>query len=312
MRCMVLGVLLTGCSPDIGCADADEDDYHVGYCGSTVKLEPADADDDASVYPGAPELCDGLDNDLDGVIDEGLPDGDGDGDPDCRDCAPDDPAMGGYAVELGNGLDDDCDGEVDEGYPASISVGTLQDLVREREAQIVEVSCVLCGDSPSFTVAQADPGASIPVVDISVAGELALLTVEVPDDAALGYYDLTWSVRGETGVAHDAVRLSRGQVRIDDVSPDIILLNHPDRVEVVLDGGNYSWDAVVELWDDQGNMVICEIDEVAPDRIDCHFDDTYWSLEEGDALLSVRDETDTLDCAGGYSQACYDRVVLKR
>jgi len=95
---------------------------------------------DASVFvhPGASESCNGLDDDCDGDVDEGLltdewyPDADGDGfgdasaapvedcqvvpghvlnDLDCDDGAP---LVSPLADELCNGVDDDCDGDVDE------------------------------------------------------------------------------------------------------------------------------------------------------------------------------------------------------
>lgn len=54
------------CEQGIG-GDLDED----GYCfGSGVGDDCID--DDASIYPSAPELCDGKDNDCDGVYDEGV------------------------------------------------------------------------------------------------------------------------------------------------------------------------------------------------------------------------------------------------
>ena len=103
-------------------ADADGDGYG----------PDADCDDsDASVHPGALELCDEVDNDCDDAVDEGLfgfvdqdGDGFGSGEEQCSeagvapldgDCDDAEASVNPGAEEICDGLDNDCDGQVDQG-----------------------------------------------------------------------------------------------------------------------------------------------------------------------------------------------------
>jgi len=88
-----------------------------GYGSLTEENHDCD-EDNRNTFPGASELPDGVDNDCDGIVDEGTSEYDDDGDAftenegDCSDF--NDSAYPG-APERGDGVDNDCDGLVDEG-----------------------------------------------------------------------------------------------------------------------------------------------------------------------------------------------------
>jgi hypothetical protein len=117
-------------------ADDDGDGYCEGYdldgdgsddCSGTA--QPGDCDDDGTeIHPGASEDEDGIDNDCDGLVDDGTDAFDDDGDGfsenagDCDDDAAD--VHPGAQDDYGDGLDTDCDSSdgVDldgDGYPAN-------------------------------------------------------------------------------------------------------------------------------------------------------------------------------------------------
>ena len=92
------------------CVDADDDD--------DGDPDSSDCDDfDPTVFNGAFETCDGVDEDCDGIIDEGTPCFDDDGDgftENTGDCNDGNATINPLATEVCDGIDGDCDGVIDD------------------------------------------------------------------------------------------------------------------------------------------------------------------------------------------------------
>ena len=86
------------------CVDADEDGWSVD-CNDCN-------DQDATVNPGVEEVCNGIDDNCNGAIDEGF-DNDADGYTSCNgDCNDSDALTNPGASEICDGLDNNCDGVI--------------------------------------------------------------------------------------------------------------------------------------------------------------------------------------------------------
>lgn len=125
-------------------------------------------DDNATVFPGASEVCDGLDNDCNGTSDDVIQPGwyqDSDGDSygnaavvyvgcslpagyvqNATDCDDSSASVHPNATEVCNAIDDNCNGQIDEGVPDLDSDGIPNCLDSDADGDGVSVAGGDCND----------------------------------------------------------------------------------------------------------------------------------------------------------------------
>ncbi len=157
------GISLSACSPSTG--------YYLA--GQLIATSGDCNDSNSDIYPTADEYCNGVDEDCDLAIDEGLifftyyqdNDGDGYGNPSVTvnacappagyvlvsgDCLDSNAAANPAATEVCNGINDDCDGFLDEGCgPANDNKATAQLLTFNGQNNCNAISGTLFGAQPS-------------------------------------------------------------------------------------------------------------------------------------------------------------------
>jgi len=300
-------------------ADLDGDGWGDPASATIECLQPtgyvsdsSDCDDaNAAVNPGALEVCDGIDDDCDSLVDHDDPDildallwypdsdVDGFGDAsdagtlycsgseplgwtmDSSDCDDGDPAQYPSAVELCNGEDDDCDGTSDEDDAADVVTWYADtDMDGYGDPAVTDVDC---SQPPGFVAVElatdcddADPGV--------YPGAIELVADGVDSDCdgqELCYEDLdadsygTSTTVGSSDLACDASGEAAVATDCDDSDASV----NPGATDLVADGVDSDCDGFEACYEDLDGDSFGSTSTISSPRADCS--------GSGESLLST-------------------------
>ncbi len=140
-------------SSDIACEERDADSDGINACD--------DCDDtDAGVFPGAPERCNGVDDDCDGDLHEDEMDTDADGSPTCASCA----TAGFWEISRDTSDDqlEDAFASAMEGLRCSYS-STAAWMFTRLDVEASQVECVYTGRMTTINGQRPDPNTDMNV-----------------------------------------------------------------------------------------------------------------------------------------------------
>ena len=321
------------CDGSVGASDIDGDGY--------AACEECD-DTDASVNPAATEVCDGIDNDCDGSIDEAsaadvstwYADADGDGYgttkytttgcsapsgyvADATDCDDTDAAVNPVATEVCNGVDDDCDGVIDPDDSADVGTWYAD---ADGDAYGSAAYTAFACDAPSGYVADStdcddiesavNPGAT------EVCDGLDNDCDGVSDEGVTTtwYADADGDGYGDDGVTTDACSAPSGYAATGGDCDDADPAYNPGATDVCTDPSDYNCDGSVGYADADGDgyaaCAECDdtdaaINPAASEVCDAADNDCDGSTDEGVTTTFYADaDGDGYGDDGSITKAC--------